>query len=415
MKILSLATSLAQGGAETVLVNLVLGLGEHEHRVAHSTVARGFRPHRPFLQALARACVPCTDVSLDVLATAEGRHGMLDGFAPDVVLFHWWGRDALQPWLRQARAARRRPHFVCVLHHAGIPAPPGFDRYVVVSQSQVGQVPEASAAPVRLIPNGIDLARFSTPRRRSTPGASMVVGRLSRLSADKIPGDWVRTAAGWQLPRTRFVIAGSGPLLPALRRDVRTLGLGDRFALPGHVPPSRVPGLLASFDVFCHVTATAVECHPLALLEALAAGLPIVAEARGGIPEIVTPGVNGLLADAPEHVGDHLRALQRDPGLRRRLADGARRTASAFSLARQIDGYRRLLAEIERERGATGQAESGISVSSLVAPRAGGQSWPRHGSGSAPVSNAARIATRAGAFHSSSSDRVARLPSRSLR
>jgi glycosyltransferase involved in cell wall biosynthesis len=109
---------------------------------------------------------------------------------------------------------------------------------------------------------------------------------------------------------------------------------------------------LKRFDVFCHVTSTAVECHPLALLEALAAGVPIVAEARGGIPEVVTHGVNGLLASTPGEIGDHLRLLRRDEVLRKRLSMGARGTAARFSLQRQLEAYRRLLAEIGRERRA---------------------------------------------------------------
>jgi glycosyltransferase involved in cell wall biosynthesis len=180
----------------------------------------------------------------------------------------------------------------------------------------------------------------------------MVVGRISRLSADKIPIDWVRTVAAYGLARTRFVVAGDGPLSDALRDDVNALGLGDRFELPGYVARARVPALLTRFDVFCHVTSTAVECHPLALLEALAAGVPVVAEARGGIPEIVTHGVNGLLASSREEIGEHLHTLRRNDALRTRLSVGARRTAPRFSLAGQLTAYRRLLADIDRERRA---------------------------------------------------------------
>ena len=128
----------------------------------------------------------------------------------------------------------------------------------------------------------------------------------------------------------------------------RRSALEDHFELPGYVERERVPALLEGFDVFCHVTSTAVESHPLALLEALAAGVPIVAESRGGIPEIVTHGVNGLLASSTHEIGDHLHALRRDDALREHLSLGARRTAPKFSLARQLAAYRRLLAEIDQ-------------------------------------------------------------------
>lgn len=354
MKVLSIASSLTHGGAETVLVDLALGLSRHEHQVLHSTAARGRVPYRRFLVRLAGAGVRCHDVPLDALCDGRERRRILGDFQPDVVLFHWWGRDCLRTWVDEApdydRA--RRPSFVCVLHHAGIPAPPGYDRYVMVTRTQKEQVPAGSQ--IRMIPNGVDLSRFRSSGRRTRPRDRMVVGRVSRLSPDKIPVDWVRTAAAYGLPRTRFVIAGDGPLAVSLREDVAALGLDDHFELPGHVGPARVPALLKRFHVFCHVTSTAVECHPLALLEALAAGVPIVAEARGGIPEIVTHGVNGLLASSADEIGDHLHTLRRDDALRERLSLGARRTAPRFSLSRQVAAYRRLLAEIDRERRAPG-------------------------------------------------------------
>lgn len=352
MRVLSLASSLTHGGAETVLVDLVLGLAEHEHRVVHSSAARGITPHRSFLASLRHAGVPCADILLDSLGTARGRRRAFGDFHPDVVIHHWWGRDTLRPWMLEGQnePLDRRPHFVCVLHHAEIPAPPGYDRYVVVAESQMTSVAPLVDPRVHLIPNGVDLRRFRAIVRTATRRSPVVVGRLSRLSPDKIANDWVRTAASFELPRTRFVVAGAGPLLPTLRKEVEALNLGGRFELPGYVARSRVPALLETFDVFCHVTSTAVECHPLALLEALAAGIPVVAEARGGIPTIVTDGVNGLLASSPDDVGCLLRRLCGNAELRARLANGARRTARKFSLSRQLDGYRRLLTAIERER-----------------------------------------------------------------
>jgi glycosyltransferase involved in cell wall biosynthesis len=357
VRILSIASSLSHGGAETVLVDLVLGLSGHEHRVVHSTATRGAAPHGPFLRRLTRAGVRCDDISFDALATPRGRHEILGEFQPDVVLLHWWGRDCVRRWVDGDGdpACTRRPSFVCVLHHAGIPAPSGYDHYVVVTRTQMGQVPSVSdRRRVHLIHNGVDLARFRASARRRRATRRMVVGRLSRLSHDKIPVDWLQTAAAYALPQTRFIVAGDGPLLATLREDVVRLGLADRFTLPGYIARGRVPALLERFDVFCHVTSTAVECQPLALLEALAAGVPIVAEDRGGIPEIVTHGVDGLLASTAEEIGGHLHALRRDGALRRRLSTGARRTARRFSLRNQLNAYRRLLVDIDRERRAGG-------------------------------------------------------------
>ncbi len=353
MRILSVIGSLAHGGAETMLVELVRGLGGREHRVLHFSAANGIVADPALVEPLAAAGVACLDADWRCLASAATVQTVLGDFTPDVVLFHWWGQDPWRPWVDESRGqapARRRPHFVAVLHHAEIRPAPIYDHYVLVSDSQRAQVADVPAARVRVIRNGLDPARFDPIRAR--PDDTMVVGRISSLRPGKIPADWVRTAAGYQVPAARFVIAGEGALRVALLGDVQALGLERQFDLPGHVPRPEVPRLLQRFDVFCYVTSTTVECCPLALLEALAAGVPIVAEARGGIPELVQSGVNGLLGGSAAEVGRQLHMLRRDPGLRGRLAAGARRSAEAFTLSRQLAAYERLLGDIERSRAA---------------------------------------------------------------
>ena len=228
------------------------------------------------------------------------------------------------------------------MHNMRHMAPPGYDAYVLVTPEQRPLLGNLDPARVRVIPNGVDLSRFTAPPPHA-PARPFTVGRLSSLRPIKIPADWVRTAAGYGLLDTRFVIAGDGELRAALEADVRALGLESVFSLPGYVARDDVPGLLATFDVFCYVASTAVECHPLALIEAAAAGLPIVSEARGGIPGIVTHGLTGFLVDRPEEIGPCLHTLQRDVALRRRMGLAARRSAERFSLDRQIAAYDALL------------------------------------------------------------------------
>jgi glycosyltransferase involved in cell wall biosynthesis len=366
MRILSVVESFAHGGAETVLVDLALGLRQHEHRVIHFSRANAIAAHGPFLDALAAGGVPCADVHWGDLNSAGTRRHALGAFEPDVVLFHWWGKDPWLPWIREAaRRLGRRPAFVVVLHHAERLAAPGYDHYVLVSPSQLPQVQHVPPARISIVPNGVDLARFArTVRPRPAAGGPFVIGRLSGLRAGKIPPDWIRIAASFPVPDAHFVIAGEGALRRVLEQDVRALGLERRFTLPGYVSREAVPGLLASFDVFCYVTSTAVECHPLVLLEALAAGVPIVAEARGGIPDVVVDGVNGLLAESPADVGHHLRALRDDPALHARLAAGATRTAPRFRLGRQLEAYERLIGAV----GSAGPAS--VAVAGREARRA---------------------------------------------
>lgn len=353
MRILSVIDSLGHGGAETVLIDLVLGLREHEHRVLHFSRANAVAAHPDFLTSLARRGIASVDAHWTTLRERAGRTDVLGGFRPDVVVFHWWGSDPWRSWIEQVspELLGKRPAFVLVMHHAEYTAPRGYDRYVLVAESQREQVWHVPPERVRVIPNGIDLARFPArgPRGRADRHG-MVVGRLSSLRGGKIAADWVDRAVSFGLRDARFVVAGDGPLRAPLARRASDLGVEDRFSFPGYVPRGSVATVLRGFDVYCYATSSAVECHPLALLEALAAGVPIVAEARGGIPAIVRHGENGLLASSVEEIGRHLHRLRRDDGLRARLGRGARRSAHRFSLDRQIRSMRGLLHGIREER-----------------------------------------------------------------
>jgi glycosyltransferase involved in cell wall biosynthesis len=346
MRVVSVIETLLHGGAETVLVDLVRGLTRHEHTVVHFSAAHGTTPHPWIVKALdSCSSARSADVRWQEFQNPAGREAILGGFEPDVVIYHWWGQNTLHPWIGAVRnvSPAQRPSFVAVLHRSGVAAPPGFDAYVLVTPSQMPQVAGIDPARVRVIPNGVDLSRFTPVRREPQPDGRLVVGRLSNLRDGKIPVDWIQTANRYGLQNARFVIAGDGPLRSVFEAEIARLGAGDRFSLPGYVPRSDVPGLLATFDVFCYVTSTAVECHPLALLEASAAGVPIVAEARGGIPDIVQHGVNGLLAETPDDIGRFLHVLERDEDLRSELAQGARRIAGQHSLSEQVARYADLL------------------------------------------------------------------------
>jgi glycosyltransferase involved in cell wall biosynthesis len=345
VKILSVIEAFCHGGAQTVLLDVVLSLPEHQHRVVHFSSANSIAAETTFVDALRSVEIDCIDAHWDSIRNEEQRSQILDGFHPDVVLFHWWGKDPWMPWVSSHQPGR--PAFVCVMHHNVIAAKAGYDRYVLVSRSQLEQVAHISPHRVQVIPNGIDLERF--PIRGDRRDRPFVVGRLSELREGKIPEGWIRTLASYRLEHTRFVIAGDGALLAILRKSAIDLNLDGQISFPGYIPRGEVPSLLETFDVFCYVTSSAVECCPIAILEAMAAGVPVIAEARGGIPEIVVNGQNGLLASSLDEIGDHLRRLRNDPALCEHLGRGARATAEKFSLKKQIAGYRDLLADLQRE------------------------------------------------------------------
>lgn len=155
---------------------------------------------------------------------------------------------------------------------------------------------QVSPAKSCFLPNGVDPARFG---RRSTPlhGAPIVIGSVSRLQAVKDPYCLVEAFAILRerlphlRPRLSLHIAGGGPLLEPLRERVRSMGLAGAVRLLGE--RSDIPDVLDEFRVFA-LTSIAEGC-PGAVLEAMAAGLPVVATRVGGVPDIVDDGVTGRL------------------------------------------------------------------------------------------------------------------------
>jgi glycosyltransferase involved in cell wall biosynthesis len=149
---------------------------------------------------------------------------------------------------------------------------------------------------VALIPNGIaPLDLTSRPAARRCIGAAddaFVVGFVGRLVDQKAPEVLVRAFARVvaMVPRAQLAMVGSGPLEPALRRLAAELRVTDHVRWLGERDSA---GVLAGFDVFA--LPSRKEGLPYVVLEAMSAGLPVVATASAGVEILVTPNVNGLV------------------------------------------------------------------------------------------------------------------------
>ena len=203
---------------------------------------------------------------------------------------------------------------------------------------------------VRVIPNGIDVHRYEGGNRaaaRRTLGLdpeACIIGAVGNLYRVKGHAVLVEAVARLGDPRLHVVIAGRGEEEAALRRQAASAGMGDRLHLLGF--REDVPQLLAAFDFYALPSFS--EGQSLALIEAMAAGLPIVASRVGGNPEILTDGEHGLLCGAgdAEALAAALRRLIADPAAAGRLAEAGRARARAeFSLEAMVKRYRRLYAE----------------------------------------------------------------------
>lgn len=203
--------------------------------------------------------------------------------------------------------------------------------------------------------SGIDLGPFGQgiARRLVTremlgvaPGEFVVgaVGRLEPVKGFAYFVEAARAIAG-SVPESRFILVGDGSLADPLR--ARAADLGDRFRFLGL--RHDVPELMAAFDL-C-VVPSLNEGMGRVVLEAGAAGVPVVASAVGGIPEIVRDGETGILV-APQCAGaiaDSVERLYRDSELRFRLSEAARVVTAEYGLEQMVrrieDLYERLIEE----------------------------------------------------------------------
>ena len=148
-----------------------------------------------------------------------------------------------------------------------------------------------------------------------------------------------------RLPSVRFVAVGQGPLEDEVRAWHEASGLGDRFLLTGYRADAR--RVMSAFDLF--TLSSEHEGLPVAVMEALALGLPVVATAVGGLPEAVDDGVEGRLVPPhrPELLADAIIAVAEDPALRARMSAAASRRAQDFNAAaaaRQLEAIYREVA-----------------------------------------------------------------------
>jgi|SoiMethySBSTD1v2_1073268.scaffolds.fasta_scaffold42596_2 glycosyltransferase involved in cell wall biosynthesis len=231
------------------------------------------------------------------------------------------------------------------------------DRYLAVSRQVAAQLRERFGVrpdKITQVPNAVALDQFPravspAPARPADPAAPQTVLTVARLDPQK--GLHHLVAAAALVPEARVMVVGEGPERRALETKIAHLGLGDRVHLLGF--RSDVPDLLAGSDLF--VLPSLFEGLPLSILEAMAAGKPVVATAIGGNDEAVVDGATGLLVPPgdPRALADAIRALLRDPERRRRLGEAGRRRAeaefSATAMVRRVAAvYDELLAASDR-------------------------------------------------------------------
>ena len=235
---------------------------------------------------------------------------------------------------------------------------PGFcrsvDLVIAPSQGLLGVMRELGVdAPIEVVPNGVELEPFQrpTPVPRSTLGlgpddlALIYVGRLGLeknvafLLAD------VRRRSQRRSGTPAWSSSAAARKWRTCEAWPRISGWPAPSTSPARFPIQRVPGLLAACDAF--VTASVSEVHPLSVIEAMAAGLPVVGIEGPGVGDTVHDGVDGFLSTYDSaSFSAKLTRLVLDDGLRRRMAEAAARTAQAYDIDRTsaaVEGHYRSL------------------------------------------------------------------------
>jgi glycosyltransferase involved in cell wall biosynthesis len=146
-----------------------------------------------------------------------------------------------------------------------------------------------------------------------------------------------------EVPGIEVVLVGDGPLEPALRARARELSLGDRLRFLGRKPREEVPALVLDADATI-LPSEWYENAPLALLESLALGRPVMASRIGGIPELLDDGETGWLFTAGDRIDLQrvLEAWRDDPAARRQR--GERALGAARERFHPRDAFARTLA-----------------------------------------------------------------------
>jgi glycosyltransferase involved in cell wall biosynthesis len=196
---------------------------------------------------------------------------------------------------------------------------------------------------VEVIPNAIDVSEFKTgPReRRDQVMKLLFVGAIGKLKGEC---DLLEAIAILRRKGVRLRVSILGYGAEGLAAKCGELGIADIIDHLGAVSMADRIGFFKNADAF--VLPTYAEAMPMSVIEAMAAGLAIVATEVGGIPEIIASGVNGLLVKAgdPEALAESIERLATDPALRIRLGSNAQRDASGnFDIEPYCERLRQLL------------------------------------------------------------------------
>ncbi|MDK3155402.1 glycosyltransferase family 4 protein [Kamptonema cortianum] len=208
--------------------------------------------------------------------------------------------------------------------------------FAAVSQHMANLVVERFRIPrsnIRIVYNGCRI-----PETTARPDSGLIV-TLGHFQEYKNPAVWLRTAriVLQRNPSAEFLWLGDGPLIETYREEIRRAGLSEKIHLPGHHPD--VTKALSRARVYFHPSR--MESHGIAVIEAMAHGVPCVASRVGGLKESVVEDQTGFLLDPDDVDGfaDGILRLLNEPGLADRLGGEGRKRAIALFSTESWEGH----------------------------------------------------------------------------
>jgi glycosyltransferase involved in cell wall biosynthesis len=300
-----------------------------------------------------------TDAALTAFLTAGRFDALLAEYGPTGVevaaaarragvplIVHFHGADAFhRPTLGEYGARYRR-----LFEQAAA--------IVAVSRAMERQLLALGAPSERLhyVPCGVDANLFAPGDPAAAPAHFVAVGRFVEKK-----GPHLTLLAFARLhaarPDASLTMVGDGPLLALCRQLARGLGLGEAVRFLGPRPHAEVAALMGAARAFVQHSLTASdgdsEGTPVSVIEAGAAGLPVIATRHGGIVDVVVEGETGLLADEGDvaAMAAHMLALAADPALAGRLGRGAAERAAACYSQEKLLGRLWAVIDAARRRG----------------------------------------------------------------
>lgn len=352
MKILQIVTQMESGGAQRVAYLLHLALQERGHRCELCFLYLK-RPTYAKEDGVTWLCGQQPG-SLDYFRIAGRLYRHIRAMRPDAVVTHTHYSNIIGAGVAWLAGARRR----IAVHHNPAPTLPGLSRQadflcgslgiythqIAVSDAVIHSVqgyPERYRKTVDRVYNGIALeshACHPSGRRERFFDSGPVILHVGRFSLQK--NHDVLLGVLTRLREAKLVLVGDGERRPEIEQRVRELDLQNRVRFLGEISPALVHEVMLSCDLL--LFPSLYEAMPMALLEAMASGMPIIASDIPANRELLQES-GLLLPPDPDQFANAAASLFAEPMRAKELGKKAARRAAQFTVAAMADGYERIL------------------------------------------------------------------------